>query len=266
VSTPRWEAGRRALLPDPRRVGHCGNIPQTQPCHAIQQARLVPTRRVGHHPTAPQHLALDHHWEPLLGQLGRGFARARGGPATRPAPFGIRLIRAPFRGHRHATVQPGGALGTDIAGQHPGLAVGPRAQCPAALTRHAHRMAAWLRHIPPIDHEHAIVGPQVRCHCLPVPVQPPLIAFFPRALRCRSRLHQRTCAFPLVAWIGVGSFSRRRSRCRLTLVGSREAQAPSTSARQAGVFPVFVRPPWRQRSPREDADGVRPRDFMRCLG
>ena len=36
-------------------------------------------------------------------------------------------------------------------------------------------MAALLRKITPIDHEHTIVGPQVRFHFLPVPVQQPLI-------------------------------------------------------------------------------------------
>jgi hypothetical protein len=85
------------------------------------------------------------------------------------------------------------------------------------------------------------------------------LACLPRASGRRKRLHSRTCAFQLVSWIGLGSCARRSCRCRLTLAGSREAQAPSTRARRAGVVPVFGRPPWWRRAPREDADGVRPR-------
>jgi hypothetical protein len=48
---------------------------------------------------------------------------------------------------------------------------------------------------------------------------------FPRALSCRYRVHRRTCAFPCVSWIGLGSASRRSCRCRRTWAGSRDAQA-----------------------------------------
>jgi len=44
---------------------------------------------------------------------------------------------------------------------------------------------------------------------------------FPRAVNCRYRLHRRTCAFQLIAWISVGSVSSRSCRWRLTLAGYR---------------------------------------------
>ena len=45
---------------------------------------------------------------------------------------------------------------------------------------------------------------------------------------------------PAISCTAVGRFSRRRCRWRLTFAGSRYAQAPSTSARRAWVFPVLV--------------------------
>jgi len=71
---------------------------------------------------------------------------------------------------------------------------------------------------------------------------------------------------PRMSWMGWGSFSSRRWRWRLPLAGDREAQAPSTSARRACVFPAWVRVPWRRRAPLEDAEGVKPRERISCLG
>ena len=81
----------------------------------------------------------------------------------------------------------------------------------------------------------------------------------PRAVNCRYRRHKRTCAFQPIAWTSVGSFSSRSCRWRLTLAGYRYAHAPSTSARRAWLFPAFVMPPCRRRSPEEYSEGVRPR-------
>ena len=85
------------------------------------------------------------------------------------------------------------------------------------------------------------------------------LAFFPLALICRWRLHTRTWAFQLLFWIDLDTFSRRSCSCRLTFAGSREAQAPSTSARRAWLLPVLVMPPCRRRSPVEYSEGVKPR-------
>ena len=43
----------------------------------------------------------------------------------------------------------------------------------------------------------------------------------PRAIRCRERVHRRTCAFQLISWRGLGRWSRRHWRCRRTFAGSR---------------------------------------------
>jgi hypothetical protein len=88
----------------------------------------------------------------------------------------------------------------------------------------------------------------------------------PRALRRRSRWPRLTWAFQLRAWISWGWLSRRSGRGRLPGAGERDAQAPSTRARRAGVWPVVVSDPWRRVSPGEDAAGISPTPVMRCLG
>src|ERR671922_1522225 len=45
------------------------------------------------------------------------------------------------------------------------------------------------------------------------------LAFFPRAIRRRKRLHSRTCAFQLISWMALGCCSSRSCICRLTLAG-----------------------------------------------
>jgi hypothetical protein len=45
------------------------------------------------------------------------------------------------------------------------------------------------------------------------------VACFPRAIRRRTRVHRRTCAFQLLAWMALGCCSSRRCRCRRTLAG-----------------------------------------------
>jgi len=91
-------------------------------------------------------------------------------------------------------------------------------------------------------------------------------ACFPRARRRRTRVHHRPCACQRLSWSGFGRFSRRRGRGRLTVAGSREAQAPAISARRAWVGPVLVMPPCRRGSPLADADGVSPSYLMSGLG
>jgi hypothetical protein len=46
-----------------------------------------------------------------------------------------------------------------------------------------------------------------------------LVGCFPGALSCRSRVHSRSWAFQLMSWMGLGTFSRRSWRGRLTLAG-----------------------------------------------
>ena len=64
----------------------------------------------------------------------------------------------------------------------------------------------------------------------------------------------------------LGGCSRRRWRGRLPLAGSRAAQAPSTRARRAGVWPACVMAPCRRRAPADDAAGIRPRACIRGRG
>src|SRR6266568_2571890 len=52
-------------------------------------------------------------------------------------------------------------------------------------------------------------------------------AFLSVAMRGRYRVQRRTWACQLLAWSAVGSFARRRGRCRRTWAGYRYAQAPS---------------------------------------
>jgi hypothetical protein len=66
----------------------------------------------------------------------------------------------------------------------------------------------------------------------------PCVALFPWARRGRARVQRRPGAGPLLAWSAAGRFARRSGRCRLTVAGDREAQAPATRARRAGVCPV----------------------------
>jgi hypothetical protein len=88
----------------------------------------------------------------------------------------------------------------------------------------------------------------------------------PRAMSRRSRVPRRTGAFQRRAWMTSGGWARRRGRGRRTWAGSRSAQAPSTSARRAGVLPALVREPCRRRSPLEDAQGLSPKHFSTGLG
>jgi hypothetical protein len=69
-----------------------------------------------------------------------------------------------------------------------------------------------------------------------------------------------------MSWIGCGRASRRCGRWRLTVAGSREAQAPATRARRAGGCPALVSGPCRRRAPLEDFAGVSPRSRMSGLG
>ena len=68
-------------------------------------------------------------------------------------------------------------------------------------------------------------------------------AGWPGALRWRDRGPSRPGAGPRSAWSAVGRCARRRGRGRLPCAGPRDAQAPSTSARRAGLVPVFGRRP-----------------------
>jgi hypothetical protein len=45
------------------------------------------------------------------------------------------------------------------------------------------------------------------------------LACFPRAIRRRTRVHSRTCAFQLLSWIALGCCSSRSGICRLTVAG-----------------------------------------------
>jgi hypothetical protein len=94
----------------------------------------------------------------------------------------------------------------------------------------------------------------------------PWLAFFPLALSCRERVHRRLWAVQLLSWLGLGTFARRHGRGRLTVAGSREAQAPSTRARRAWLWPVLGMPPCWRCSPVEDAEGVKPRECSSCRG
>src|SRR5712691_362387 len=179
--TPRREVGGRALLPDSRSVGHFGTIPQAQPRDAIQKAWAAPKRLVRDDPTTPQRLALDHRRAHLLGQRGLGLAGEIWRQTTRPAPYRLRVIGAPFYGHIPPPLPPGVALETPLAHTHAGLAVRPLTQFPAVLTFHTNSMIALLRDITPINHQHPIVGTQVRFHCFPVLRQQPLIVPLPFA-------------------------------------------------------------------------------------
>jgi hypothetical protein len=93
-----------------------------------------------------------------------------------------------------------------------------------------------------------------------------MCACLPRAARGRYRLHSLTWAFQLMSWRSLGCCASRSGQGRLPLAGERSAQAPAPSARRAGCCPVCVMPLWRRHSPREYSEGVRPREFMRCLG
>jgi hypothetical protein len=88
----------------------------------------------------------------------------------------------------------------------------------------------------------------------------------PRATRCRSRVPSLTWAFQLMSWMILGGISSRRWRCRLTVAGSRSAQAPSTRARRAWVFPAWVIEPGWRRAPEEYAAGIKPKHFISALG
>src|SRR4029450_11137619 len=82
------------------------------------------------------------------------------------------------------------------------------------------------------------------------------LACFPRAISLRYRLQSLTWAFQLISWIALGCFSSRSWRCRLTFAGYRYAQAPSTRARRAWLFPALVMAPWRRGSPLEYSEGA----------
>jgi hypothetical protein len=94
----------------------------------------------------------------------------------------------------------------------------------------------------------------------------PGLACFPLALSCRERWHRRIWAFHRLSWRGLDTCSRRRCRGRLTLAGSREAQAPSTRARRAWLWPVLGMPPCRRCAPVESSEGVQLREFISGLG
>ena len=92
------------------------------------------------------------------------------------------------------------------------------------------------------------------------------LACFPRAIRRRKRLHNRTGDFQRISWMALGGCSSRSCRCRLTLAGSREDQAPSTKARRAWVCPALVMGPCRRRAPLESSAGISPKHFISGLG
>src|SRR6266849_3600411 len=100
--TPRRGACGRALLPDPRGMGHFSTIPQAQPRHAIQQARLASACLIRHHPAAPQALGLHHRSEHLLGQRWLGFERHLGWKAALCTSLRIRGVCDPL----HRPIQP----------------------------------------------------------------------------------------------------------------------------------------------------------------
>ena len=91
-------------------------------------------------------------------------------------------------------------------------------------------------------------GPQKRAQ-LPGHRDHDLLRVFPPCAALPSALTQADLGLHRTSGIGVGRFARRRGRGRRTWAGEREAQAPSTSARRAGVCPVCVMPPWRRRAP-----------------
>jgi hypothetical protein len=88
----------------------------------------------------------------------------------------------------------------------------------------------------------------------------------PREPRRRSRGQRRPWAFQLRSGMMGGGVSRRRGRGRLPWAGSREAQAPATSARRAWLWPAVVMDPCRRCAPEEDAAGSRPTPVIRARG
>ena len=97
-------------------------------------------------------------------------------------------------------------------------------------------MDALLRKITPIDHQHPIVGPQVRLHFLPVLVQQPLIVPLPFT---DKGLHGP---------YGLGGDTVHRQHHRLDRLARQRRQQPL----EIGVrrFPLFT--PLKQRA----VDGV----------
>ena len=61
------------------------------------------------------------------------------------------------------------------------------------------------------------------------------LAGFPRAVRCRNRVHKRTWAVQPICWRACGHVANRPWRWRLTVAGYRYAQAPAMRARRAHV-------------------------------
>jgi hypothetical protein len=92
------------------------------------------------------------------------------------------------------------------------------------------------------------------------------VACVPRAIKRRTRLHRRTCAFQLMSWMGFGRCASRSGKERLTLAGYREAQAPSPRARRAWVLPALGIVPCRRRSPLAYSEGIRPSYFISWRG
>jgi hypothetical protein len=95
---------------------------------------------------------------------------------------------------------------------------------------------------------------------------PPCVACVPLAMSALERLQRRTWACQRMAWLTWGILSRRRCRWRLTLAGSRSAQAPSTKARRAWLCPVLGMLPCCRRPPLAYAEGGSPRECLRWRG
>jgi hypothetical protein len=92
------------------------------------------------------------------------------------------------------------------------------------------------------------------------------LACCPRETSRRSRVQRRTWAFQRMSWMMLGCGASRRGRGRLTVAGSREAQAPATRARRAWGLPALVLDPYRRGAPEEYSEGSRPKHGIRSRG
>src|SRR5712691_9603262 len=233
-STKRSRGGRR---PRPRRGGLwvAGRSGQTRVVGgpSVKYHRpspATPSRKPGLPPNASSATTQRHRSVWLL-TTAASISWANAGLVLKRRSGG-----RPHCWHIQPTIQHGVALETDIAHQHAGLAVGPLAQFPAVLTLHTNGMAALLREITPINHQHAIVGTQVRFHCFPVLVQQPLIVPLPFAAKGLHGPYR------------LGSDTIHRQHHRLDRLAWQRRQQPL----ERGVrgFPLF--PPLQQRA----VDGV----------
>ena len=108
-------------------------------------------------------------------------------------------------------------------------------------------------------------GPQKRTQ-FPRDGDDHLVGMFPSGTQRSGACAQSSLGLPAAILDRLGHLLQASCRCRRTVAGEREAQAPATSTRRAWLLPVCVMPPCRRRSPVEYAEGVKPRECMSCLG